>query len=73
MSKMNELSIDHDSYEQYIEEGNTELRREGAKELLIELVRLGVLTDSGEGLYSYADVSAEVSTTRKFADLRGFI
>ena len=39
MSKMNELSIDHDAYEQYVEAGNNELRREGAEELRIEILR----------------------------------
>jgi hypothetical protein len=73
MSKMNELSIDHDSYELFIEEGHTELRKEGAKELLIELERLGILVDAGEGLYSYAPVDADASTVRKFIDLRSFI
>ena len=72
MSKMNELSIDHDSYELYIEEGNTELRKEGARELLIELERLGILADAGEGLYS-ASVDTDASTVRKFVDLKSFI
>lgn len=39
MSKMNELSIDHDAYEQYVESANMELRREGAEELRVEILR----------------------------------
>lgn len=39
MSKMNELSIDHDAYEAYVESERMELRREGAEELRIELLR----------------------------------
>lgn len=39
MSKMNELSIDHEAYEQYVESANMELRREGAEELRIEILR----------------------------------
>jgi hypothetical protein len=39
MSKMNELSIDHDAYEAYVESERMELRREGAEEMRIELLR----------------------------------
>ena len=40
MSKMNELSIDHEAYEQYVESLNQDLRREGAEELRKEILRL---------------------------------
>jgi len=39
MSKMNELSIDHEAYERYVESMNMELRREGAEELRVEILR----------------------------------
>lgn len=39
MSKMNELSIDHDAYEAYVESERMDLRREGAEELRIEVLR----------------------------------
>lgn len=39
MSKMNELSIDHDAYEAYVESERMDLRREGAEEMRIEIVR----------------------------------
>ncbi|CAB4123592.1 hypothetical protein UFOVP46_52 [uncultured Caudovirales phage] len=73
MSKMNELSIDHDSYEMYVEEGNNELRKEGAKELLGELVRLGVIIATEDGRYTYAPVDPDAEVVRKFIDLRSFI
>lgn len=39
MSKMNELSIDHDAYEAYVESERMELRLEGAEELRIDIIR----------------------------------
>lgn len=36
---MNELSIDHDAYEAYVESEAMELRREGAEEMRIEITR----------------------------------
>lgn len=39
MSKMNELSIDHDAYEAYVESERMDLRREGAEEMRIEILR----------------------------------
>lgn len=39
MSKMNELSIDHDAYEAYVESERMNLRREGAEEMRIEILR----------------------------------
>jgi len=39
MSKMSELSVNHEAYEQYEESMRQELREEGAEELRIELLR----------------------------------
>lgn len=39
MSKMNELSIDHDAYEAYVESERMDLRREGAEELRSDILR----------------------------------
>ena len=39
MSKMNELSIDHEAYAAYVESENMVLRREGAEEMRIEITR----------------------------------
>lgn len=41
MSKMNELSIDEQEtlYEQYLEDQNNALRREGAEELRVDILR----------------------------------
>lgn len=75
MSKMNELSIDAQEtlYEEYIESQRDELRREGGKEVVLELLRIGALTDSGTGLYQFVSISADGMTSRNFVDLRGLI
>jgi hypothetical protein len=39
MSKMNELSIDYDAYEDYVESERMELRLEGAEEMRKEIIR----------------------------------
>jgi hypothetical protein len=36
---MNELSIDHEAYERFLESENNVLRKEGAEELRIEILR----------------------------------
>lgn len=75
MSKMNELSISEqeEAYEQMIEEERNEFRREGAKELVIELERVGALVNSGTGLYQFVSIGVDGVTSRNFIDLRGLI
>lgn len=73
MSKMNELTIDHDAYAEFVESQNNEYRKEGAKELLIELVRQGVVKSAGSGMYTHRITEGPDAGAVKFIALGDLI